>query len=314
MIVESMQAEADSSQRKIGAVFATMNRAEVALECANRLLAQTYPLAGVWIADNSSSDDTIQLLNGLGQPVEVIALEKNLGNAGGIHESIERAFAAGMDAVWILDDDSLPRKNALAELMKHWMPDTVVSPLQIDPQHKDLTWPMMVREMSAWRISERLEDLPQAEVFEVRSAWTGALVSREIYAKAGPVMAELFIRGEDEEYPARIAAAGYGFICVRASVLDHKGPDNLVKWSLFGRSFFVEPEIASWKQYYKIRNMVWMKVRFSGTCSGVVMAATYLLAILRFNGWEPARIQAWWRAVRDGWMNRLGPVDHDSFQ
>ena len=54
-----------------------------------------------------------------GLPFELIVLQlpENRGNAGGVEDAMEHAFAKGADAVWILDDDSWPRDGALAALL-----------------------------------------------------------------------------------------------------------------------------------------------------------------------------------------------------
>ncbi len=46
----------------IAAVVVTYNRKELLIECLDALMNQTYPLDGIYIIDNASSDGTPELL------------------------------------------------------------------------------------------------------------------------------------------------------------------------------------------------------------------------------------------------------------
>ena len=123
---------------KVAAVFATMNRSAVALSCVKSLSLQHFPLAYVVIADNGSADNTINDLKSLSSlpfPLEVLELGCNIGNAGGIAAAMEQAFGNGADAVWILDDDSWPRPDALSAILsREWDRMSVLHAHQVNPQ------------------------------------------------------------------------------------------------------------------------------------------------------------------------------------
>ena len=130
----------------IAAVFATMNRSATALACVHALAAQTRPPELVVVADNVSTDETVAELERLqGLPFRLIVhqMDENRGNAGGVQEAMDLAFAEGVDAVWILDDDSWPRPEALEALIKEpWDARVVRHSLQIDPKTGKFTWPL----------------------------------------------------------------------------------------------------------------------------------------------------------------------------
>jgi glycosyltransferase involved in cell wall biosynthesis len=293
----------------IAAVFATMNRAATAVACVRALAAQTRPPERVVVADNVSSDNTLAALAALADlPFELIVhrMRENRGNAGGVEEAMELAFARGADAVWILDDDSWPRPGALAAMLAGgWDPEVVLHPLQEDPATGRFTWPLQVVEADgSVRLVEVATVLPARARVSSRGVWTGALVSRRIREVVGPVNGELFIRGEDEEYPWRIERAGFRTEAVTAAVMDHPGPREVVCWRLLGKRLFFERGLVDWKLYYKVRNMVWLKRRQAGARGAVLMALAYVLAVVRFDG--PGRLPLLWEAVRDGWRGRLG--------
>lgn len=291
---------------KIAAVFASFNRCEVAVECVKRLRAQTRLPDLVVVGDNASTDGSVEAMRGLGwSALEVIGTGGNLGNAGAVRLAMDHAFDQGADAVWILDDDSWPRAGALEALLgNEWDFRVVRHALQVDPESRRFTWPMWVHYGKNWRLATEESELPDGRFIVSRASWTGALISKEVRVKAGPVNGELFIRGEDEEYPWRIGQAGFRFEAVREAVLDHPGPKSLVHWRFLGKHLFLERGLVDWKLYYKVRNMIWLKRRQSGPARAIAMAVSYALVTLWVDGLS--RLPLIWTAVLDGWCGRLG--------
>jgi GT2 family glycosyltransferase len=290
------------------AVFATMNRSATALACVRALAAQTRPPEIVVVADNVSTDDTVAVLDreqGLPFRLIVHRMHENRGNAGGVQVAMDLAFAEGADAVWILDDDSWPRPEALEALLKGpWNPEVVRHSLQIDPKTGKFTWPLQISDPDqGWRMIHSADALPNSDFTRSRIMWTGALVSREVREKVGPVNGNLFIRGEDEDYPLRIEQAGVTQEAVRDSILDHPGPVDIVHWKFFGKRLFFEPNLPDWKLYYKVRNMVWLKKRQSGAFNAIAMAMAYLVAATKIDGIH--RVPLILEAATDGWKSRL---------
>ncbi len=295
---------------RIAAVFATMDRVATAEACVRALASQTRPPDLVVVADNVSSDGTaakLEEMAGLPFPLVLQRMAENRGNAGGVQEAMDFAFTEGADAVWILDDDSWPRPGALAALLEEpWDPGVVRHSLQIDPSGGRLTWPLWVKRGDGWDLAWKSEDLPPGSMFPSRCSWTGALISNRVREKTGPVNGDLFIRGEDEEYPWRIASAGFSFQAAKNSLLDHPGPGRVVHWRIFGKNLFYEPGIASWKLHYKVRNTVWLRKRQTGPFAALAIAAAYGLAACLIDG--PRRVPLVVKAALDGWRGRLGRV------
>lgn len=294
---------------RIAAVFATMDRAATAEACLRALAAQSRPPEWVVVADNGSTDATPERLESLTDlPFRSIIhrMPENRGNAGGVETAMEIAFAHGADAVWILDDDSWPQPAALeALLIGDWDRMVVRHSLQIDPRSGRFTWPLQVLGPDGgFHLVGAIEDLPPGDTVRSRITWTGALVSREVRELVGPVNGELFIRGEDEEYPWRFERLGCTQEAVKASRLDHPGPHDIVRWSLCGRKLFLEPGLSDWKLYYKVRNMVWLKRQQSGGTAALAMALAYAVGISAIDGMQRLPLLA--EAVGDGWRGRLG--------
>ena len=309
---ESLPPEVPNLPR-VAAVFACFNRREAALECARRLQSQSRPPDLVVVADNASGDGTSQALRAAAwERLLVLDTGDNLGNAGGIQVAMDHAFASGAEAVWILDDDSWPRAGALEALLAGGLESGVIRhSLQIDPAGGHYSWPLPIRsESGGWHTIRHPREWPAAsDRARSRASWTGALVPRAAWEKAGPVLAELFIRGEDEEYPRRLAAAGFRFEAVRDSVLDHPAAKSLRRWRVGPKEFWFETGLEDWKFYYEVRNTVWLKFRDGSMLQGRVIALLHLLTTSLYDGWSPSRWRTWRLAVRDARTGRLGRRD-----
>jgi GT2 family glycosyltransferase len=298
---------------KIAAVFATYRRAAAAETCARRLLAQTATLARIYAVDNASPDGTGEALERLaaGAPtLAVLRAPENLGNPGGIALGITRALSEGCDAVWILDDDAWPAPDALERLLPSLRPPLQAAcSLVVEPESGELAWPIMIGQHHC-HIANRVRDLPAEERFYVRGAWLGVLLPVEAIRRVGPVNAELFLRGEDEEYPARLRAVGIRFECVRGSRLEH--PRHRLRWvNFFGHNYFYEDGLPPWKAFYFIRNQVYVRSRYSGSrwegwCKGVGTVVLALAGALALDDRKGERMRLYVRAGLDGLAGRLG--------
>ena len=290
-------------------VMATMNRSATVADCVRALALQTRPPDRVIVADNVSTDDTVEVLENLTAlpfQLTVHRMRSNRGNAGGVEEAMALAFADGSDAVWILDDDSWPRAEALEKLLGgNWSPTVVRHAIQVCPGTSRLTWPMPVRDdAEGWKLIWSTDEIPAGDYLQTRASWTGALISRQIFDDVGPVNGELFIRGEDEEYPWRIEQAGYSFEAAVGATMDHPGPQNMIHWKFLGRSLFLERDLADAKLYYKVRNMVWLKRKQAGSLEAALMALAYLGGISLLDG--PRRLPLLWHSIRHAFQGRLG--------
>jgi len=285
-----------------------MNRHATAVECVLSLAAQILPPDRVVIADNCSEDGTSKILKELENlpfVLTVIDMQENAGNAGGVEQAMELSFSEGADAVWILDDDSWPRPEALKAMLAEGFDPRIVShPIQLDPTSGQFTWPLQIQKDGAWILANSTEELPIGKQIPSRGVWTGALISKEIRNDIGPVLGVLFIRGEDEEYPWRVEKAGFSFQASVNAILDHPGPLNMRKWSMFGKSFFFEQGLVDWKFYYKTRNMVWLKKRQSGAIKAIITGLAYASATILLDG--ISRLPLAWKAASDGWKGQLG--------
>ena len=131
---------------------------------------------------------------------------KNLGGAGGFAYGVREAALAGYDALWLMDDDTLPTPTALAEFLQAdrdlhgrygWLSGRALAPDGTDQ-------PMNLQRVTPYK------DLPSfdgARIPAVMASFVSLFLRTETVRRYGLPIAEFFIWSDDWEYTRRISRA-----------------------------------------------------------------------------------------------------------
>ena len=198
----------NSRKHKVVAVVVTFNRKELLKQCLERLLAQEEIALDVLVIDNASTDGTKEMVRNEFQTLQVIYWNTgaNLGGAGGFQYGVKRAVESGYEYVWIMDDDTLPEKNALKELF------------MVDQQLKGnwgflssvAYWTdgsicrMNIQKRNIFKhIGKKEYDSKYAPI--AMCSFVSLLVKSEIIREIGLPIGEYFIWTDDYEFTGRIS-------------------------------------------------------------------------------------------------------------
>jgi len=244
----------------VAAVIVTFNRKHLLGKCLEAVRAQTRSCERVFIIDNASSDGTSEYLAAQGfldESTEYVRLPVNSGSAGGFHEGMRRAYEAGFEWLWLMDDDGCPAPDCLERLLSFSTVLDVIGPAVVRPDDPTrLTWQLRkVRpggQFRTWRSITNLADLRSqaaGDVYEgIAALFNGVLIRRQVAEAVGFVLADLFIWGDENEYLMRCKAA-----CFRVGVAV-----NALHYHAYTR-----PRHSSrWKFYYLYRNTMYIHWRY----------------------------------------------------
>jgi GT2 family glycosyltransferase len=191
---------------KIAAVVVTYNRKKLLAECLDALLSETRPLDSIIVIDNASTDGTEEFLkkNYLHNPIfDYTRLAENIGGAGGFYKGVKRGYEQGFDWLWLMDDDTRPRADALQKIIDNGIdPGVAYSSVSISDTTETLSWGVVNSDENERWIKD-LKDLPNKSFNTPGAPFNGFLISREIIRVAGLPDKE-FLYGEDLEYSVRI--------------------------------------------------------------------------------------------------------------
>lgn len=285
-----------SESPRVWAVVVTHNRKALLRECLVALAAQTRPPDHVLVVDNASTDGTAGEVRARFPDVELLVLAENGGSSGGFNRGLKAANAGGAGWTWLMDDDTIPEPEALAELLA--APDAL----------EGLPRPLLLASKVRWTDGslhpmnapgfER--DRPELVIRAARSGliplrtttFVSLLVSREAVDRHGLPHEHFFIWSDDIEYTARILRHGAGYL-VPTSVVCHKTPSAHTAISASGERF-----------YFHVRNMLYM-VRGDAWSGGDKLTLVWIvgsssMAYLRYNAFSPASVRTVLRGLRDG--------------
>jgi GT2 family glycosyltransferase len=207
------------------AVVVTWNRRDLLSESLNAIAAQTRPPRRTVVVDNASDDGTADLLKADFPDVDVVTARTNTGGAGGFALGLDAALDDRVDAVWLMDDDTVPEPTALAELVaareKVGPPAPAVVASRVvwtDGRDHPMNTP---RPKPGMRSKERAA---AAEVgcVPIRSAsFVSILVDAQGVRERGLPVADYFLWNDDFEFTTRLIRGRRGLFCPR-SVVVHK--------------------------------------------------------------------------------------------
>jgi GT2 family glycosyltransferase len=187
--------------------------------------------AHVLLVDNASTDGTADAIRSEYPDVELIALLENRRFAGGNNAGLERALAAGADAVMLLNNDVQADPNLYEKLLAALADDpgaAAVAPLIYHAAPTDLIWYAGGRcELASAHTSHvglRTRDRGQYRSIEPTGYLTGCclLATADAWRKVGPLDERYFIYAEDADWSLRAREAGYRLLFVPTARLWHQ--------------------------------------------------------------------------------------------
>ena len=204
---------------RICAVVVTYNRKNLLRACLQSLLAQTRPADRIVVVDNLSTDGTLDLLAAEFPQLQVLALPKNSGGAGGFHAGMKWAFEQQYDWIWVMDDDIRAHPDTLERLLSYGDIGDLIQARKIE-NGKLLIWE------AVWDLNACVPITMKRDLsFANGKPWTsvsyanfeGAFIRRIVIEKVGLPDARYFIAGDDSIY---------GFLasfCARVIYVDFPG-------------------------------------------------------------------------------------------
>lgn len=290
------------------ALVLTRNRLRLLGECLQALAAQTHPLSGVIVFDNASSDGTAEWLRSAGVMQapgwESHRSQINVGGAGGYAELLRLGCQTDAEWLWLLDDDAEPQPDALETLLSSppagargtvaVCPAVVHADGSVDPLHR-------------CRLGRFITPLgPSAYAPGTYAAvdcasFVGLLVRARTARAVGPPRREFFLGYDDAEYSLRLWRHGEIALVPESTVI-HKiviGGGEATRrsrlWNrLLGAHYTASPWESYWKDLYRVRNFVALKVEHGGV-SALQLATLitgYLVKALLYES-RPLRRLPW---------------------
>lgn len=201
------------------------------LACLASLEKTTYSPHKVVVADNASSDGSVEAIRKQFPDVHVVETGANLGFSGGNNAGIQWALDHDADYCFVLNNDTLVEPNTIAQLVETAESDPkigMVGPLILYFEPKDTI--AALGGYIRWKWAEAIQGYnlePKSaapkEPFDTDFLTAAAvLVSRPAIAKAGLLPEEYFYGMEDAAWCEHIKRAGFKLVAEPRVSIDHK--------------------------------------------------------------------------------------------
>jgi len=177
--------------------------------------------ASIIVVDNGSTDNSVNLLKKITN-IELICSEKNLGFSAGNNIGIKHALEKGYEYIWLLNNDAIPDRNCLKELIitdqhekDHCLVGSVIKNLDRSLQCFGggyfNFWTGNSVHCTTLNPTKDLDYLCGASI----------LIHSSLFIKYGLLDERFFLYWEDVEFCQRLKNAGIKFIVSKESNVIH---------------------------------------------------------------------------------------------
>jgi GT2 family glycosyltransferase len=273
---------------KVIAVVLTYNRRDLLKRCLHAIQQQTRTCDEIFVINNASTDDTLEILENVEyHGIRIYSLKKNLGAAGGFHTGFRMAYENGADHVWMMDDDVIPEPSSLQALLEandlleqHGVKRSYLLSTALTESGEVTNTPMVCEGRNKAGYMQWPKLLQYGLVPVGSGTFVSILVPRQTLETYGLPIAEMFIWGEDAEFTLRITRHDPGYLVGNSRVAH-------IRYGAAKLNIIAEDNRAR-VSYYKnyVRNNVFLARKYKGRsrlCS-VVLRNTLLACRLLVKG------------------------------
>lgn len=300
-------------KEEIFAVVVTYNRKVTLLQCLRAIEAQTLKPKCVFILDNASTDGTQETLSSFGYinserndiTFHYILNGKNEGGAGGFYRGMKSANDYGeYDALWVMDDDGLPDKDCLKNMISYLGKYDYISPLVVDINNEQMM------SFEGCTVSEFLKRANNGTIAGCANPFNGILYSKRLIETVGYPKKEMFIWGDEINYDLRAKKAGFHPIMVANAI--HRHPLNRQMYVQYFRNHSMVASDKDWKLFCYLRNRTYNSRTFDGIkqcffqmVSDIAKFALYYV----FKQHQPSKLKLVVKAVSKGFRGDFTGMD-----
>ncbi|MFD0691533.1 glycosyltransferase [Actinomadura fibrosa] len=296
----------------VTAVVVTYNRRALLGEALAALHAQARVPDRIIVVDNASADGTAAMVRDRFPGVDLLALPRNVGGAGGFAAGMARALhteptRAGAELLWLLDDDTVPEPGALRALIAARRsaagpdePPALVASRVVWTDGRD--HPMNTPRAKPRAAAAERERAAAAGCVPIRSAsFVSVLVDAAAVRERGLPVADYFLWNDDFEFTTRLLRGRRGVLC----------PDSVAVHKT--RTFGGADADPGDRFFYEVRNKIWLFTGSPGLAppERVLYAGSTLRRWVRtFAGSSDRAVlrRALARGVRKGLFTRPRPT------
>lgn len=290
----------------IGIVIVNYNGASYQNECIESILNSTYQNYQIFVIDNASKDNSMELLDVFHSPkITKIFAGDNLGVAAGNNIGIEASLKAKTDATLFLNNDTVLQKDTLEKLVNYLPDEEIICPIIYYWSHKDTFWygggHFDMKRGTTYHDHYMEKDTGQKFPDYCDYASTCCLlVKNDVFDKIGQMDPIYFMYSDDTDFAMRAKLKGIKIRLVSDSRMYHK-----VSLSTGG-------EKSKLSVYYMNRNRFFFVKRYKKYFSWTAYPFTYWSRKIRYleSFFKDKNNRVIKKAYKDYKAGRMGRCDN----
>lgn len=211
----------------LAVITLNLNSADKTVDCVEALISQTPPCSKFIVVDNGSNSKDIDILKSLGERVNFILNNQNLGFAAGFNIGIKAALHENCDPILLINNDTIPAPGMIENLLMSFnLPNIGVSaPVIYYYEDPERIWSSGGTLFKNFLISldphSRREKLLKPTYRTTLTACC-LMVKAEVLKQLNGFDEEFFLYYEDKDFFARLLATKWKSIVVPQAKLLHK--------------------------------------------------------------------------------------------
>ncbi len=286
--------------------------------CLTSLRARSYQNSHVLLVANGSPDgDSAQLATEFPE-VEVLALDRNYGFAGGCNRGMEKALADQADFIWLLNNDAIAKPESIEHLVKAAIANPEAGALGaiVLEGHSSTAEEAGLGEINFKKAKTYLRKTGKEKNSSQTSSkqepggyscsWlsgSNLLLRSSALGKVGLFDERYYLYFEDVELCKRLTDAGFKCLLVPGSTIEHEGNAS------------TQGGLSLWRSYYHSRNRLLFFMQYCSPSQRPIALLSIWGHFLKHCVTLPlrgkagrARLKAEWLGLNDYYSKRLGPA------
>lgn len=283
-------------------ITVNFNGSEDTIRLLRSLERQTNTAFDVIVVDNDSRAEERHAIGeyATSSPLslDVVYAQQNSGFAGGNAVGIRKALAQGADWVMLINNDTTVEPDFIAEIMRQ-LPDT--------PALVGIPLDEGDRVVGAGRVQWLASTLPHVRTVDAAATDTyaigaGLVIHRDVIERIGMLDNAYFLYFEDADYSVRARRAGVPVLFLTTPAIRHAVSGSTKS---LGSPLLLRYHMRNAIRFNRLHAPVWARLLVPMWLLWVVTKQCIKL----IGGRARAQSLALLAGVRDGLLNRTGPID-----
>lgn len=261
---------------EVAIIIVNWNTGQRTVECLKQLAQQTHQRLTIFVVDNGSDDQSVELIKREAPAAYVIALPHNLGFAAGVNRALVYALSRNVEYILLLNNDTIIPPNLIECLVARMEQEPhigIATPKIYKTGHYKQLWGIGGRMRYAWLTVESMgqTDRGQFDRYEFDFVFGAVMfVRRTVFETIGDLDERYFMYYEDIDFCLRARAAGFRIAVFPDIQVMHEGGVSTRTYDYLREYYHIRSRLIFFRRWLSKQRLLWFGLREVLYIQGVV--------------------------------------------